>query len=34
MMAGLGADDITEMSALLDQIQPIGANQTSKDDLT
>ncbi len=34
MMAGLGADDITDMSALLDQIQPIGANQTSKDDLT
>ena len=33
MMAGLGADDITDMSALLDQIQPIGANQTSKDDL-
>ncbi|NKX39405.1 MarR family transcriptional regulator [Tritonibacter mobilis] len=34
MMAGLGADDITDMSALLDQIQPIGANQTSKDNLT
>lgn len=34
MMAGLGADDITDMSALLDQIQPIGANQISKDDLT
>lgn len=34
MMAGLGADDITDMSVLLDQIQPIGANQISKDDLT
>jgi len=30
MMAGLGADDITEMSALLDQIQPVAAPQDDK----
>jgi DNA-binding MarR family transcriptional regulator len=30
MMAGLGADEITEMSALLDQIQPVAAPQEDK----
>ncbi|MCG7627940.1 MarR family transcriptional regulator [Epibacterium sp. MM17-32] len=31
MMAGLGADDIHEMSALLDHIQPATSSETSKD---